>query len=133
MLDIADTFPGRPVTVKGLPWSAIGTRLRGVPRSWLRSLLGIVPTLDLHGLGVRAALAETETFLREAQRSGEREVRIVYGKGRGSPGGVGVLRQAVPAWIEQHGGEWVERFERQLDDRGEDGAMRLWLHPTPEG
>lgn len=98
-------------------------------RSLLRSLLGIVPTLDLHGLGVRAALAETESFLREAQQRGEREVRIVYGKGRGSPGGVGVLRQAVPAWIEQHGSTWVERFERQLDERGEDGAMRLWLHP----
>ena len=98
-------------------------------RAWLRSLFGLVPTLDLHGLRVRQALAETEEFLRAAHRAGAREVRIVYGKGRGSPGGVGVLRQAVPAWIEQHAGAWVERFERQLDARGEDGAMRLWLRP----
>jgi DNA-nicking Smr family endonuclease len=58
---------------------------------------------------------------------GEREVRIVYGKGRGSPGGVGVLRRAVPAWLEQHGGAIVERFAREIDRDGNDGAMRVWL------
>jgi DNA-nicking Smr family endonuclease len=105
-----------------------------VLRSILRSLLGIVPTLDLHGLGVKQALAETERFLREAHESGASEVRIVYGKGRGSPGGIGVLRQAVPAWIEQHGHAWVDRFERQLDDTGHDGAMRVWLRaPDDDG
>lgn len=98
-------------------------------RAFFRSLLGVVPTLDLHGLGVMDALAATERFLREAHESGAPEVRIVYGKGRGSPGGIGVLRQAVPAWIEQHGDAWVERFERQLDHSGHDGAMRLWLKP----
>src|SRR5262249_4487480 len=98
-------------------------------RSFLRSLFGVVPTLDLHGLGVKDALAATERFLREEHARGETEVRIVYGKGRGTPGGIGVLRQAVPAWIEQHGGGWVEGFERQLDDSGHDGSMRIWLRP----
>jgi DNA-nicking Smr family endonuclease len=96
-------------------------------RSVLRSLFGVVPTLDLHGLGVKDALAATERFLREAYDQGDRQVRIVYGKGRGTPGGIGVLRQAVPAWIEQHAGDWVERFERQLDESGHDGSMVLWL------
>ncbi len=101
-------------------------------RSLLRSLLGVVPALDLHGLGVKEALAETERFLREAYENGTSEVRIVYGKGHGSPGGIGVLRQAVPAWIEQHGSAWVDRFERQLDDTGNDGAMRIWPR-RPDG
>ena len=96
-------------------------------RSLLRSLFGVVPTLDLHGLGVKDALAATERFLREGYERGESEVRIVYGKGRGTPGGIGVLRQAVPAWIEQHASDLVERFERQLDESGHDGSMRLWL------
>jgi DNA-nicking Smr family endonuclease len=96
-------------------------------RALIRSLLGVVPTLDLHGLGVKQALDATERFLREAHERGASEVRIVYGKGRGSPGGIGVLRQAIPAWIEQHGSAWVDRFERQLDDSGNDGAMRIWL------
>jgi DNA-nicking Smr family endonuclease len=96
-------------------------------RRLLRDVFGLVPALDLHGLGVREALHETERFLREAQEAGEPQVRIVYGKGRGTPGGVGVLRQAVPAWLEQHGGSWVERFERDVDRDGNDGAMRVWL------
>jgi len=98
-----------------------------VLRRVLRDVLGLVPTLDLHGLGVRDALAATERFLREARDAGEPQVRIVYGKGRGTPGGVGVLRQVVPAWIEQHAGAWVERFERDVDRDGNDGAMRVWL------
>lgn len=76
---------------------------------------------------MREALAESERFLREMAARGEREVRIVYGKGRGSPGGVGVLRQAIPAWLEQHGAGLVERFERALDRDGNDGALRVWL------
>jgi DNA-nicking Smr family endonuclease len=74
-------------------------------------------------------LAETESFVREAAAAGWPRVRIVYGKGRHSPGGVGALRQAVPAWLEQHGAPWVERFERQLDADGNDGAMLVWLRP----
>lgn len=93
----------------------------------LRRIFGIVPTLDLHGLGVRDALDETRAFLAEAHARRERRVRIVYGKGRGSPGGVGVLRQAVPAWIEQNATEWVDHFERQLDASGNDGAMLVYL------
>jgi DNA-nicking Smr family endonuclease len=54
-------------------------------------------------------------------------VRIVYGKGRGSPGGIGVLRQVVPAWLEGSGRRWVERFERQLDASGADGGLVAWL------
>lgn len=98
----------------------------------LRGLLGIVPTLDLHGYGVRDAIALTERFVREMAQGGEREVRIVYGKGRGTPGGVGVLRQAIPAWLEQHGAPWVERFEREVDVDGNDGAMRVWLKREPD-
>ena len=97
----------------------------------LRRLFALEPTLDLHGFGVRAALDATRRFLEEAHAAGEGSVRIIYGKGRGSPGGIGVLRQAVPAWIEQNAGQWVERFERQLDASGNDGAMRIWLRRQP--
>ena len=94
---------------------------------FLLRISGAVPTLDLHGLRVPAALDATEAFLREHHASGYTQVRIIYGKGRGTPGGLGVLRQAVPAWIEQNADDWVERFERDLDRIGDDGAMRIWL------
>ena len=100
-------------------------------RGLLRAVFSSLPTLDLHGEPVPQALADTERFVREAAAAGERCVRIVYGKGRHSPGGVGALRRAVPGWLEQHGGPFVERFERQLDVDGNDGAMLVWLRLAP--
>jgi DNA-nicking Smr family endonuclease len=105
----------------------------------VRSLLGLVPTLDLHGLGVKDALAASERFVRELAAAGEERGRIVYGKGRGSPGGVGVLRQVIPHWLEHDGAVWVERFERRVDASGADGAVIVWVRrreergPSPVG
>jgi DNA-nicking Smr family endonuclease len=96
-------------------------------RQTLRELFGIVPTLDLHGLGVRAAIEQTERFLRHAHTRGEPVVRIVYGKGHGSPGGRGVLRDVIPRWLERDGAALVERFERLPDASGGDGAAKVWL------
>jgi len=96
-------------------------------RRILRSLFNIHPTLDLHGMGVKEAIAVTERFLRDAVDAGDSQVRIIYGKGRGSPGGVGVLRGVIPRWLEGEGSVWVERYERDLDQSGDDGAVRIWL------
>ena len=96
-------------------------------RRLFRGLLGIAPTLDLHGLGVPDALAETERFLREARASGEPVARLVYGKGHHSPSGRGVLREVIPQWLEANGEGLVERFERLPDATGADGAVKVWL------
>ena len=93
----------------------------------VRQFLGLMPTLDLHGLGVRDALAETERFVRHAHAASEPVVRIVYGKGHGSPGGRGVLRDVVPRWLEREGTKWVERYQRLPDATGADGAVKVWL------
>ena len=66
-------------------------------RRMIREALGIMPTLDLHGLGVKAALRETEQFLAEAQEECLGSVRIVYGKGKRSPGvGASCARSSPP-------------------------------------
>jgi DNA-nicking Smr family endonuclease len=96
-------------------------------RKTLRELFGIAPTLDLHGLGVREALRATEAFVRDAREHGEPVIRIVYGKGKRSPGGRGVLREVIPHWLEHDGAVHVERFERLPDATGADGAMKVWL------
>ena len=98
-------------------------------RARIRETFGILPTLDLHGLGVKQALRETEQFLREAQSRGVGSVRIVYGKGRRSPGGRGVLREVVPHWLETKGEPLVRRFERRPDSTGADGAVVVWVRP----
>lgn len=96
-------------------------------RRLVRAALGIMPTLDLHGLGVRAAVAETQAFLRDAQAQGLGSVRIVYGKGRRSPGGRGVLREAIPNWLDGDGRSYVRRWERRPDASGADGGMIVWV------
>jgi len=100
-------------------------------REALRQLFGIVPTLDLHGLGVRDAIDEVEGFLRRAQASGEHVVRVVYGKGHGSPGGRGVLRDVIPRWLDREGAALVERYERLPDASGADGSVKVWVRALP--
>ena len=96
-------------------------------RQTLRVLFGVTPTLDLHGLGVRDALAETERFLQQAQAARTPVVCIIYGKGHGSPGGKGVLRELVPRWLEREGAGFVARFQRVPDASGADGTVKVWL------
>ena len=96
-------------------------------RKLLRQAFDLMPTLDLHGLGVQDALKETEQFLRDAQAAGLGSVRIVYGKGRGSRGGRGVLREVIPRWLDTNGRPYVRRYERRPDASGADGGMIIWV------
>jgi DNA-nicking Smr family endonuclease len=96
-------------------------------RAAIRAALGLYPTLDLHGLGVQEALAATEAFVRDARAAGVPTVRIVYGKGKRSPRGRGVLRHVVPQWLDGEGAELVERYERRPDQSGADGYLIAWL------
>ena len=96
-------------------------------RKLIRDALGLMPTLDLHGLGVQEALRDTEQFLRDAQESGLGSIRIVYGKGKRSPGGRGVLREAIPRWLDAEGRVYVRRWERRPDSSGADGGMIVWV------
>ncbi len=90
---------------------------------WRESSRNIIPALDLHGLRVKEALEATEEFLRISQAQGIRQVRIIYGKGKGSPDGKGVLREAVPAWISKEGDGYVSKFQRVIDHDGGDGSI----------
>lgn len=99
----------------------------GAIRRLVRAAVGEIPTLDLHGLGVQEALAETERFLRQAQAQGVRQVHLIYGKGHGSPGGRGVLREVVPRWLETTGAGLVTGYTRRLDASGADGGALVSL------
>jgi DNA-nicking Smr family endonuclease len=75
----------------------------GLPRKLLRDLRrgrwAIRNHIDLHGLNRYEAHEEVARFLAESVREGKRCVRIVHGKGHGSPGREGVLRQLVKSWL----------------------------------
>ena len=57
--------------------------------------------LDLHGLRTDEAREALGRFIREAHQSGLRCVRVVHGKGLGSPGRMPVLKSRVHRWLVQ--------------------------------
>ena len=97
----------------------------------LESSSDVIPTLDLHGLSVKEALETTQRFIQTSQRAGLSSVRIVYGKGLGSPGGRGVLREVIPRWCAKEGMVWVAGFQREVDGKGGDGSLTVFLKKPP--
>jgi DNA-nicking Smr family endonuclease len=83
--------------------------------------------IDLHGLRreeAREALAE---FMRDAHRRGWRCVRVVHGKGLGSPGKTPVLKGRVQSWLIQK--NEVLAFVQARGDEGGAGALVVLLKP----
>ncbi len=84
--------------------------------------------IDLHGLRsdeARLALAE---FIREAHRQGLRCVRVVHGKGLGSPGKTPVLKSKVHSWLVQK--NQVMAFVQAKPAEGGAGALVVLLRPA---
>jgi DNA-nicking Smr family endonuclease len=77
----------------------------GLPRSVLRDLRRgrwvHQDKLDLHGMNRDQARHAVAGFLADASRRGLRCVRIVHGKGIGSPGREPVLKKLVLGWLAQ--------------------------------
>jgi len=97
---------------------------------WQKSAPDIQPTLDLHGLSVKQATSETREFIEASYRAEIPAVRIVYGKGLGSPEGRGVLREIIPRWCEKEGRIWVQSFQREVDSKGADGSIIVFLRKS---
>lgn len=57
--------------------------------------------LDLHGMHRDEARHHVAAFLADCRHHGDRCVRIVHGKGHGSPGRVPVLKHLVLGWLVQ--------------------------------
>ena len=65
-----------------------------------RGQIAIEARLDLHGLTQAEAHPMLNEFLGNAQAAGKRGVLVITGKGRADQG-YGVLRRAVPTWLNQ--------------------------------
>jgi DNA-nicking Smr family endonuclease len=83
--------------------------------------------LDLHGLRRDDAREALAGFIREAHRTGIRCVRVVHGKGLGSPGKEPVLKGKVHAWLVQK--QEVLAFVQARGDEGGAGALVVLLKP----
>lgn len=84
--------------------------------------------LDLHGLRRDEAREALAMFIRLAHRTGLRCVRIVHGKGLGSPGKTPVLKGRVQAWLVQK--REVLAFVQARPADGGAGALVVLLQPN---
>ena len=81
--------------------------------------------IDLHGLRTEEAREALSAFLHQAIRLGWRCVRVVHGKGLGSPGRMPVLKQKVMRWLVQR--NEVMAFVQAPAAQGGAGALLVLL------
>ena len=81
--------------------------------------------LDLHGLRVEEARITLTEFMNHAQTQGWRCVRVVHGKGLGSPGRQPVLKGKVRSWLAQR--QEVLAFTQARGPDGGAGALIVLL------
>ena len=99
-----------------------------VVRKLRRGVRVIQAHIDLHGLRRDAAREQLGAFLRDADRHGLRCVRIVHGKGNGSPGREPVLKSKVKAWLVQK--HAVLAFAQARASEGGHGALLVLRRPA---
>lgn len=96
-----------------------------VPARLRRGQWAVQRQIDLHGLRVDQARQALAAFIAAACRSGVRCVRVVHGKGHGSPGKASVLRAKVPGWLIQK--HEVLAFVQARPPDGGAGALLVLL------
>ncbi|MFN3617260.1 MAG: Smr/MutS family protein [Aquabacterium sp.] len=98
-----------------------------VVRKLRRGVWALQAELDLHGLRTDEARTQLSNFLRDAQNKGLRCVRVVHGKGLGSPGRQPVLKDKTRRWLVQS--DRVLAFVQARADEGGAGALVVLLQP----
>lgn len=81
--------------------------------------------IDLHGLNREQARHLVAGFLHTCLHQGKRCVRIVHGKGHGSPFRLSILRQLVRGWLAQR--QEVLAFCQAKPQDGGEGALLVLL------
>lgn len=84
--------------------------------------------VDLHGLRSDEAREVLSGFIHESHRAGLRCVRVVHGKGLGSPGKTPVLKDKVHRWLVQK--SEVAAFVQAQPAQGGAGALVVLLQPV---
>nr|WP_217704182.1 Smr/MutS family protein [Schlegelella koreensis] len=102
-----------------------------VLRKLRRGVWALQGEIDLHGKRRDEAREALAAFLRDAAGNGVRCVRIVHGKGHGSPGREPVLKAKVKTWLVQR--KEVLAFVHARAADGGHGALIVLLQPSRAG
>jgi DNA-nicking Smr family endonuclease len=90
-----------------------------------RGQIDIEARIDLHGMTQAQAHRALGGFLFDQQAIGRRSVLVITGKG---VGGEGVLRDAVPRWLNEGGNRrMVRAFSHAAPKDGGEGALYVLL------
>ena len=96
-----------------------------VTRRLRRGEWAIQGQLDLHGLRTEEAREALGQFIRESHKKGLRCLRVIHGKGHGSPGKSPVLKGRVQSWLVQK--VQVLAFVQAKPAEGGGGALLVLL------
>ena len=96
-----------------------------VVRKLRRGGWSIQGQLDLHGLRREEARDALSLFIKDAHKTGWRCIRVVHGKGLGSPGKTPVLKGKVQSWLIQK--QEVLAFVQARPAEGGAGALVVLL------
>lgn len=99
-----------------------------VVRKLRRGHWSLQAQLDLHGLRRDAAREALGLFIHDSARRGLRCVRVIHGKGHGSPGREPVLKGRVRRWLVQKN-EVLAFVQARASDGGA-GALMVLLNGT---
>ena len=99
-----------------------------VPQNLRKGKWAIQRQIDLHGLRSDDAREALSAFIRTAHAHGIRCIRVVHGKGLGSPGKTPVLKDKVHRWLVQK--EDVIAFVQAPPAQGGAGALLVLLKPV---
>ena len=100
-----------------------------VVRKLRRGVWSIQAQLDLHGMRRDEARERLNRFVFDARRAGLRCVRVIHGKGNGSPGREPVLKAKVKSWLAQKN-EIIAFTQARASDGG-NGALLVLLDSSP--
>ena len=111
---------------------ALSFRRPGIGLDVLRKLRrgdwSVQAQLDLHSLRSDEAREALGQFIRESRKQGLRCLRVVHGKGIGSPGKAPVLKAKVQSWLIQK--NQVLAFVQATPAQGGAGALLVLLQPV---
>ncbi len=99
-----------------------------VVRKLRKGVWAVQAHVDLHNLRTDDARDALGQFIRASHKHGLRCVRVVHGKGLGSPGQVPVLKNKVHSWLIQK--NQVLAFVQATPAHGGAGALVVLLQPV---
>jgi DNA-nicking Smr family endonuclease len=99
-----------------------------VVRKLRRGQFPVDARLDMHEMSAGEAREALTAFLADKRGRGERCVLVIHGKGEHSPGGRGVLRGEIAAWLSQGAASHhVAAFTTAQEEDGGEGATYVLL------